>query len=412
MSLMTAMAFAATGPPLLTYHLPPDKYRQAVEFGRRIDLLHFAGVAWDAAVLLLMIRLRIGARARDFAARAARRWTVQGLIAIGILLAITGVADLPLAVYRHHLGLRFGLSIESWPAWIVDWIKAGITGLIPATLLVLLFFAFARKAPRRWYLYAWALSVIAIVAGTFLTPLVIDPLFYRFRPLAQTDPKLVPALEQVVARAGMYVPPDRMFEMDASSKTREVNAYMTGLGSSKRIVIWDTTIAALTIPEIQSVFGHELGHYVLHHIPISIGLTAAGLLIAFWLLDWILGWIVRYRGARWDIRGLADFAILPAALLLALMAGFLSEPIVNSYSRWQERQADIYELEVLHGIIPDEGRNSAKVDQIMGEIDLDDPAPNAFVRFWLYDHPATPGRMLFAQRYDPWSEGKSPKYVK
>lgn len=409
--LFACAAFADTKPPVKTFQLPPETYRKAVEFQRRVNILHFVTFGWDAAVLVAMIRLRTGARVRNAAERVTRRWALQGVIAIAVLMAIPGIAELPIAIYRHHLGLYFGLSVQSWPSWLADWVKGGAVALMPAILIVLLFFAFARKWPRRWYLYAWALSVIAMLAGAFASPLVFEPLFFKFRPLAQTDPKLVPALEEVVQRAGMYVPRDRMFEMDASTKTRAVNAYMSGIGSSKRIVIWDTTIAVLTIPQIQTVFAHEMGHYVLHHIPISLALAAIATLLGLWLLDLLLRRTVRRRGDRWDIRSVHDFAILPAAMLLALIGAFMTEPIANTYSRWQEHQADIYELEILHGVIPNEGANSAEVDQIMAQIDLDDPAPNAFIRFWLYDHPPTAQRMLFAQQYDPWANGKAPQYT-
>jgi Zn-dependent protease with chaperone function len=117
-------------------------------------------------------------------------------------------------------------------------------------------------------------------------------------------------------------------------------------------------------------------------------------------------------GSRWGISSLEDYGALPLALLLALGGSFLSEPLANSYSRWQEHQADIYELEAMHSLVPAAGRNSAEADQVMANIDLDDPSPNPFIRFWLFDHPPTAERMAFAQEYDPWSKGQPPKYVR
>ena len=216
-----------------------------------------------------------------------------------------------------------------------------------------------------------------MIIATYLVPLVFDPLFYDFRPLMETHPDLVRKIEAVVHRAGMRVPPERIYEMNASVKTPAVNAYMTGFGSTKRIVVWDTTINALTPAEIQTVFAHELGHYALHHIPISIGVSAAGLFIGLWLLNLIIRSLVARHGGAWGIRRFDDYAVLPLALLIALFGSFFSEPVVNAYSRWQEHQADIYELEAMHGLVPDPGRNSAKVDLIMAQIDLANPAPGA-----------------------------------
>ena len=116
----------------------------------------------------------------------------------------------------------------------------------------------------------------------FLQPLLIDPLFHKFEPLATKDPALTAALEQMVQRAGQNIPPDRMYWMNASEKVNELNAYVTGIGGSKRIVVWDTTISKMTTPEIVSVAGHEMGHYVLNHIPKALSISALGL---FWLFS-------------------------------------------------------------------------------------------------------------------------------
>jgi STE24 endopeptidase len=411
MTLAGALIAAESKQPPITFELPPDRYEQAVEFHRRMNVLHFAGVAWELLALALMLRLRLAARVRDRIADWRRGRLVQGAAVIIVVFAAMWLWSLPVLAYRHHVVVEYGLSIQRWGPWFADWIKAGLLTGIPGALIVLGFFGLARRS-RQWWLSAWGLAVGVTIVATYLVPLFFDPLFFDFRPLAQTRPDLVQRIEAVVARAGMHVPPDRIYEMNASVKTPAVNAYMTGFGSTKRIVVWDTTIRALTAPEIQTVFAHELGHYALHHIPISIAISAAGLLIGFWLLNRILQLLIARRGAEWRIRGLDDYAALPLALLIASLGGFFSEPLVNSYSRWREHQADIYELEAMHGLVPDAGRNSAKVTLTMARIDLDNPAPGAFVRFWLYDHPPAAERIQFAQRYDPWAPGRSPKYVK
>jgi Zn-dependent protease with chaperone function len=399
--LAAALSRADDAKKPVTFHLPPGKYEKAIEFHRRINIAHFAGVAWDCVALALMIRLQYAPRVRDWAAQRWKSGFVRGFTVIIAVFGALWLWSLPLSIYRHVLGLEYGLSIHPWASWLLDWIKAGLITGIPSALVVLAFYGIARRT-RAWWLYAWALAVAVTVAGAYLVPVVFDPLFFHFRPLMETRPDLVPKIEAVAARGGFHVPPDRIFEMDASRKTPAVNAYMTGFGSTKRIVIWDTTIRALTLPQIQTVFAHELGHYALHHIPISIALSAAVLLIGFWLLD---------RFMRM-LSVLEDYGALPLALLLALMGSFLSEPLANSYSRWQEHQADIYELEAMHALVPDAGRNSAEADEVMANIDLDDPSPNPFIRFWLFDHPPTAERMAFAQEYDPWSKGAPPRYVR
>jgi len=409
--LAAALSRADEAKKPVTFHLPPGKSEKAIEFHRRVNIAHFVGFAWDCVALALMIRLRFAARVRDWAAPRWKSRFTRGLTVITAVFGVVWLWSLPLSIYRHALVLTYGLSVHPWGPWLLDWIKAGLTTGIPAALVVLAFYAIARRT-RAWWLYAWALAVAVMIAGAYLVPVVFDPLFFHFTRLTETQPDLVSKIEAVAARGGFHVPADRIFEMDASRKTPAVNAYMTGFGSTKRIVIWDTTIRALTPSQIQTVFAHELGHYALHHIPVSMALSAAVLLMGFRILDRLMRLFSVRFGAHWSISGLEDYGALPLALLLASAGGFLSEPLANSYSRWQEHQADIYELEAMHALVPEAGRNSAEADQVMANIDLDDPSPNAFIRFWLFDHPPTAERMAFAQNYDPWSNGEQPKYVR
>ena len=125
----------------------------------------------------------------------------------------------------------------------------------------------------------------------------------------------------------------------------------------------------------------------------------------------LVRWMIARWGEQWRIRTTADWASLPALLLIVAVFSFLTEPVVNGYSRWQEHQADIYGLEVTHGIVPDSSDAAAQSFQVMGEIGLDEPKPNHFIEFWLFSHPSTADRLTFAETYDPWTKG-SPRYVK
>jgi len=213
-------------------------------------------------------------------------------------------------------------------------------------------------------------------------------MFYRFQPLNDQHPALVDQLQAVVARAGLTIPRDRMFEMKASEKLNSLNAYVSGFGGSKRVVVWDTTLQKLTTPETLFVFGHEMGHYVLNHIRNSLLLLALALLGLFWAGSHVV---------RWMVPDVGDWTSLPVLLLIVAVASAISEPVVNGYSRWQEHQADLYGLQVTQGIVPPAA--AAHSFQVMGEIGLDEPDPNPFIVFWLYSHPSTASRMAFAQTY-------------
>ena len=132
----------------------------------------------------------------------------------------------------------------------------------------------------------------------FLTPLVIDPMFNKFEPLTNHEPQLVSDLERVVNRVGLQIPPERMFWMNASAKAKFVNAYVTGLGASKRVVVWDTTIAKMTRAEIAFIFGHEMGHYVLNHVYDGLIASCAGLFVVLFITAWVTRRCIERRGER------------------------------------------------------------------------------------------------------------------
>jgi len=210
----------------------------------------------------------------------------------------------------------------------------------------------------------------------------------------------------------MEVSPERMFWMKASDKTVATNASVNGFGASKRIIIWDTTLAQETTDELLMDFGHEMGHYVLGHIWKGLLFFAAVLFALLYLGYRTLGSFLARCGAAWNVRCLDDWAALPAILLLFSLFNFAAEAIGNTFSRYQEAQADLYSMEVNHGIVGDPGQSAAHSFQKFGELVLDDPTPNPLRVFLFYDHPPTSDRVRFFITYDPWSHGQQPQFVK
>jgi Zn-dependent protease with chaperone function len=251
-----------------------------------------------------------------------------------------------------------------------------------------------------------------IILGVVAQPLIIEPLFFKFTPLADSQPRLTERIELVAGRAGLEIPQSRMFVMNASSKLKAVNAYVSGLGATKRVVVWDTSIQHMTEDEILFVFGHEMGHYVLDHVRDEILFFCSMLLFFLFLAYRCVHWMLARWGESWAIRGADDLASLPALILLLTVFGFLFTPISNAYSRHLEHQADQYGLEVIHGLVPGAPAVAAHAFQILGEVNLEEPNPSTAVKFWFYNHPPLDERMRFAQAYDPWSQGRAPEFVK
>jgi Zn-dependent protease with chaperone function len=269
-----------------------------------------------------------------------------------------------------------------------------------------------RRSPRRWWLYLWFAALPVVLCIVFISPWFIDPLFNKFEPLGTEHPDLVAAIGKLTRHAGVPIPPDRMFLMKASEKTNAIDAYVTGLGATKRVVVWDTTIQKATLNETLFIVGHELGHYVLGHIWKGFLFAAALLLVGFYALFRAVHWALGRWAGDWGIYGQEDWAAFAVLLLLVEIGMFLVAPVANAFSRMQEHAADVYGLEVAHGIVPDSSEVAARSFQVLGEVDLADPNPPEFIRFWLYSHPPLADRLSFAYNYDPWSNGESPKYVK
>lgn len=393
------------------YTLSPEKREKAIAYARARYRLHFVSFFWSVLIVLGIIALRVGPRFRDRAESVSKHRFWQAAVFVPLLVITEAIVELPVAAYGHHLSVLYEQSVQGWGSWLWDWVKAVFVGLVIAIPLVWLFYAILRKSPRRWWLWFWLALLPILVFLIFLTPLAIDPLFFQFEPLAPKHPDLARAIERVTERVGEPIAPERMFAMNASTKYKSINAYVTGLGASKRVVVWDTTIAKATIPQTLFVFGHEMGHYVLLHIPKTIAFLWALLFVLLAAGAAIVGRVLA-RPGMWGIRGLSDWASLPILLLGLTIAGELAQPVVSGYSRFQEHQSDMFGLEAIHGLVPDSPRAAAEAFQILGETNLSDPDPSPFIRFWLYSHPPISERIRFAATYDPWSKGEKPRYIK
>lgn len=394
------------------YSLPPDLYRKAVNLGKIRFRLALLGFPYSLIVLWLILYWRLAPKYRDWAERFSHRRFLQCVMFAPPLLLTIAVLTLPLDIYGESVEKQYGISIQPWSSWAWDWIKAELIFIILSTFLIWLLYAVIRRSPRRWWFYFWLVSLPVGLCLVFLQPWVFDPLFHKFEPLQQKDPALTAALQNLVQRAGENIPPDRMFWMQASDKTVAINAYVAGVGASKRIVVWDTTIQKMTTPEIVYVAGHEMGHYVLFHIPKGLALFALMMLVLFYVGYRLVGWTLARWGAGWKVRALDDWASLPVLLLLITILFFVAMPAFMAISRHFEHQADQYGLEVTHGLTPDFGQVAAQAFEVLGESALSNPEPNPVDVFLFFTHPSIPDRIQFCLTYDPWSHGGSGEFVK
>jgi Zn-dependent protease with chaperone function len=406
-----AAAIAAANNDHTAYTLSADKLAKAQALYRVRVALEFGGVLWGILVLFLILQLGVAARMRNFAVNISKNRWAQGFTFFFLFLLLTTLLSLPLEMYGQHVRTAYGLSVQHWGSWFGDQGKSFALAFAFGGLGVMLLFFLIRKFPRRWWLWLWFPTMAFALLAIFASPYIIDPLFNKFEPLSQTNPELVKQLERVVAKGkGIDIPPERMFLMKASDKVTTLNAYVTGFGSSKRVVVWDTSIAKGTPDEILFIFGHEMGHYVLGHIVKGILFAFVFILVSFFLGFHFFQFLLRRCGKRWGIAGQDDWAALVVFVLVLSVISFLGDPIDNSFSRAQEHAADVFGQEVIHGIVANPQATGQAAFQLLGDNSLVDPNPSPFVEFWTGSHPPIWFRAAFAKHYDPWAPDAQPKY--
>lgn len=394
------------------YSLPPDKLAKAKTLNKIRLTLDIAGTFWGLLVLWWLLASRFAARLSDWTkTKTGRRW-VQGLLFFAAFTVITTIASLPLDLIGHIASVHYGISVQGWGSWFGDQGKGLGISLVFGTWIFLFFNWIVRVSPRAYWAWIWLATVPLILVAVFVAPLVVDPLFNKFEPLTDHHAALANRLEEVVAPTGTNIPPQRMFLMKASLKSNGLNAYVTGIGSSKRFVMWDTVTDRVPDDEIMFVFGHESGHYVLNHIPKMLSVMAAVLFFVFWGCARFSEGLVRRYGARWQIASVADRAGFLTLMLAFSVVSFVLTPAGNTFSRHFEHQADVYGQEAIHGLVPDPQKTAVSGFNHLGEAWLEDPTPSPMVEFWLYNHPSVQTRANLAAHYNPWANGGHGEFFK
>ena len=366
---------------------PPIVTPQARRYAQTRNALAFLGTAYELIMLWGVLASGLSARLRTFV--QPLRFSFFRLIGYYVLLTLVLlVLHAPLTYYSgYYLSHAYGLSSQSLWAWLGDLAKG--VGVDAATSIPVywLLFWLIKRSPRRWALWFWAALIPIIAFGIFAAPLIVEPRFNTFTPLPSGP--LRTHIEALAARVG--IPNAPIFVVDKSKQTHETNAYVTGIGPSARIVLWDTTLQRMPEDQILAVVAHEMGHYVLKHLYWGFLMTVVALLFVLPLMQRFMERLLARFGPAWGIAGSADFAALPALRLTLTLFGFLLAPATNAVSRAVEHQADAYGLQVTQN-----RPAMARAFVSLAEQNLDDPNPPPLVKFWLLDHPPLQDRIDFA----------------
>ncbi|HKO57035.1 MAG TPA: M48 family metallopeptidase [Thermoanaerobaculia bacterium] len=375
-------------------HVTPEMIRHS----RILDILYFVDAAFGILLMLVILMTGLSAKMRNVAARVTNRRYPQTLLWLVLFTLLTWVIGFPLDYYRGRtVPLEFGLTHQTFGSWMGDQLKSLMVGLI-FTLLLVPLALWAIRRFKQWWIAVWLGSIPLSIIGVIIFPLIIDPLFNKFEPF-----KREPLRSRLLAEATHAgIPNAEVFEVNASKQTTTMNAYVTGIGPTKRIVLYDTLLAKMDDDEIVSTMGHEMGHYVLNHIWKGLAFSIFISMIVTYLGQQMYERGLRRWGARWGGIERGDAASFPWLLVVISLILFILTPINSAFSRYQEHQADLYGLDVT-------GLNEASASSMVkfAEDAKINPDPPAFIEFWRYSHPAPSKRIRLALEHKP-PEGKKP----
>jgi Zn-dependent protease with chaperone function len=380
----------------------PEPSELAIRYHRTGNALWLIGIGFNLAVPAALLWFGWSAGLRNLARRIARGWVGTLLAYVALLLLVLAAAALPLDFYLGYIRQHaYGLSNQTIAKWTADALTSLALTMVAGPALAVVPYALLRHSPRRWWLWAGVAMLPILIAVFIVVPVWIAPLYNEFTPL--TDKALEARILEQASRAG--IEGGRVYEVEKSVDTRTLNAYVTGFGAAKRIVLYDTLLEKLTPDEILFVLGHEMGHYALRHVLVLLVVDWVLVLFSFWVIHRWAGGLLRRFGRRFGFDRLDDPASAPLLLLLASLVGLIVQPAILALSRLEEREADRFGLELTQN-----NRAAATAFVKLQQENLSVPRPAPLYQFWRSGHPTLAERITFANEYRPWASGAPLRY--
>ena len=381
----------------------PEPTPLALQYHRTGNGIWLFARFWDLVVPITLLVTGASARIAGFTKRIGRFWYVEVSLFAVIFLAIVYLAEFPLHYYsgfvRQH---AYGMSNQTFAKWLTDSFKrlgmemAGAVALAWVPLLLL------RRRPKSWWFILSILAVPYIAFMMLISPVFIDPAFNDFGPMHDTalEGKILALAERAGIEGG------RVFEVNKSVDTNAVNAYVTGMFGTKRIVLWDTLLKKLDEREILVVMGHEMGHYALNHVGWSVTLSSVILIVGLFGIDRVGHWVVKRYSPRLGFDALSSTAAIPLLMTLGYAASLILSPVALAYSRHNEAEADRFSLELTRM-----NHSGARAFADLQRENLGVPYHPLLETLWRGTHPSLGERIEFCNRYHPWTEGKPLQYA-
>jgi STE24 endopeptidase len=350
-------------------------------------------ILWDFVstifVMWLLLRFRWSAHMRSLAERITRFRPLQTALYWIQFIVLTSVLTFPMTVYegyfREH---KYDLLNQTFGPWMRDQLVALGVNVVLGAILVIPLFGLVRRLGTSWWVWGAVLTIVFFAFVALIAPVYISPLFNKYKKLEDARIK-APILSMARANG---IPATDVYEFDASEQSNRVSANVSGFGNTLRISLNDNLLNRCTLPEIETTMGHEMGHYVLNHAYKGLVMIGVVIVIAFAFLNWGINFALARWGEKWDVRGIADVAVLPLAVIVFSVFFFITTPLTNTITRTMEFEADMYGLNAARQ--PD---GEANVDMMLGEYRKLDPSP--IEEFIFFDHPSGRTRITAAMRW-------------
>ncbi len=394
--------FAAITTPECANVAVPEATEQAIRYYNSGNVLWILEQTWGLIVPLLFLLWGLTGKMSRFAHQWGKKWYFVIVIYLAMFLAISQLLNFPLDFYAGYLRQHdYGLSTQSLGRWFENYGKGLLVAFISVAAFIWVFYLLLKKSPRRWWFYGSLASIGIMFIMMFVQPIWIDPLFNKFGPMQ--DKKLEEKILNLAAKAGIQ--DGRVFEVDKSQDTKMLNAYVIGFGSTKRIVLWDTTIKQMSTNEILFVMGHEMGHYILHHVWWGMLYYGALSFVIFYLTYRSANYLMHRYRQRFGFNNLSDIASLPLLLLLISIFVLLTSPLTNYFTRYVEHEADRFGLEITQN-----NKAAAEAFIVLQQENLAIPRPGPIFKIWCSSHPPLGERIDFCNSYCPWKRKEPLKY--
>ena len=361
------------------------------EYSKIKNLLFFLSTPYEWLFYFLILILGVSRMFERWSQATTRFSILRTAIYLFWLSLFSNIVIFPFQYISYRISKAYDISTQDFSQWMKDELTDFWVNYLTMFIIISVLYWLIKKFPKRWWLAAWCLSVPFTIFMMFIQPVLIDPLYNDFTPLQDKvlEEKILGLAEQA------EIPAEHVYEVDMSSKTNALNAYVTGVGSNSRIVLWDTTIDKLSEKEILFVMAHEMAHYVEKHIYFGIALYLALSFVGLWLASRLMNHLVKKHGSELKIEKVSSLSSLPLFLLITSMLMFTISPFSNWISRYEETRADRYAIEMTS-----DKEAAISSFQELSRVGLSQVNPPLLVKIFRYGHPTMLERLIMLQEFD------------